>query len=518
MTDEDVSLDEQPKVETDEPEDEAAEPQAELSEEEAEQAKLKEAIGVQAEDAGTLRKKLTVTVPRELIDERLHEQFAELRREAQVAGFRRGRAPLRLIEKRFGRDVGDQMTPPLVGNAFLAALEKEGLKERTIGEPRVWVKVPEQRTSESGRRETVVTDKLLELDKAVEHLDLPGEGPLSFSCEVELRPEFELPDLKGIRVERPTLEITDRLIDSEIDRRRSLRGQYVPVESGSVEADDLVVADVKVTVGNQVLLEEANQLLSARDQRVANIPIEGLGAALTGKTVDAKVEVQATVPDDHENADLRGKTARMELTVRDIKRLQLPELDEMLLADLGADSVADLREQVRQDLEQQRSELLRGKMRNDVRQYLLKNTALEIPAGLSQRQTDRAVTRRMMELYRLGFPQQEIEKRIDRLRAAAAEEAVEDLKMFFIMEQVATQLEVTVAEEELNAAIASIARRRGRRFDRVRDELAQRGSLDALYVQLRDEKIIDRLITDAEIVETTGSEGNAGSEGPADAT
>ena len=124
----------------------------EVSEEDEAQAKLAEAVSVKSEDIGSLRKKLTVTVDAEYIETRRSEQFDELRREAQVHGFRRGRAPLRLIQKRFGKDVGDQLTGPLGGSALMASLEKVDLKDKTIGDPRVSVQIPEEQTDESGKK------------------------------------------------------------------------------------------------------------------------------------------------------------------------------------------------------------------------------------------------------------------------------------------------------------------------------------------------------------------------------
>ena len=235
-----------------------------------------------------------------------------------------------------------------------------------------------------------------------------------------------------------------------------------------------------------------------------NIAVEGLGKALIGKKVDAAVTVEATVPDDYEDGELRGKKANFELTIRDIKRLQLPEIDEVFLTSLGVDNENELRQAVRQEMEFRRQQMVQDQMRMAVRDYLLANTELEIPAGLSQRQTARAVARRMIDLYRLGVPQQEVEKRIDALKASAADEAAADLKFFFVMEKIADDLEVHVSEEEINNAIAMIAQRRGRRFDRVRDELARAGGLQSLHVKIRDEKIVDKLIADAKVTEASG--------------
>lgn len=482
-----------------EPQTDEGDSQEELSEEDQAQAKLAEAVSVKSEDIGTLRKKLTVTVDAEYIETRRTEQFDELRRDAQVHGFRKGRAPLRLIQKRFGKDVGDQLTGPLVGNAYLAALEKEGLKDKTIGDPRVIVQVAEDHTDASGKKTTVLADKVMRVEQAVQHIHLPDEGPFSFDCEVEIRPEFDLPELKGIPLNRPDVKITDAMITEEIDRIRATRGQYAPVVDGKIEADDLLIADYKCTVGDRVLTEEPNRTLPARDQRLEGIHVEGLGKALLGKKVEATITAQAQIPEDYDQADLRGQTASFELTIRDIKRLKLPELDQAFFDALGVESEKDLKETLRQDMEVRTQQMSQHQLREQIRTYLTDKTKLDVPSGLSQRVTDRAVARRMMELYRMGIPAQEVEKKIDLLKASASDEALADLKLFFVMEKVAEELEADVSEEELNGAIASIAQRQNRRFDRIRDELAKAGGLENLYVQLRDEKIMDQLIENAQI-------------------
>lgn len=495
MADDDATLDPQQESE---PQEEAVE--EELSEEEAEEAKLKEAVEVESEDVGNLRKKLTITVKREHVDERMSEQFAELKREAQVDGFRKGRAPLRLIEKRFGRDVSDQMVGTLVGNAMLAALEKADLENRTIGEPQIWVKVPEER-SEDGKRSTVLVDKLVELDQALEYLNLPTDDALTFTCEVELKPEFDLPELEGISVERPSVEITDEMVTEEVDRVRASRGQYVPVADGPVEADDLLVVDYKAAVGDETLAEEANRAMAARDQRLEDISVEGLGDALQGKKVGDEVTIEATVPDEHEKTEIRGKKASFHFTIQDIKRFTRPDLDQEFLTSLGMENEEELRETIRAELEVRRNQMVKDRMRDQVRKHLLENTSMDLPEGLSQRQTDRLVSRRMIDLYRMGMPQPEIDKRIDELKASAADEAVEELRFFFIMEKIAEELEVSVTEEEINSVIGSIAARSGQRFDRVRDQLG-RGGLENLYIRLRDDKILDRLIENAQVTDT----------------
>ena len=479
-------------------EDQDVEPE-EMSDEEKLMAKLQEGLEVELHEVGPLRRKLDISIPRALIDEQMGEQFDELKREAAVPGFRRGRAPLRLVQKRFGHDVGDQVTVQLVSNGYLAAVKK--LELNTLGDPLVWANVSEEGTDESGMHKTMVSEKLVSIEESLDHLRLPNEGDFSFSCEVELRPEFELPELDGIPVEKPVRTITDDDVDAEIKRMLAFRGHYAPVEGQPVEADDLVVGDAKVVVGDDTIKTEANAMLAARDQRYQGLQLNGLGDALVGKKTGDLVQLEVTFPDDHDTPDLRGKGGTFELTVRDIKRLVIPELTPELLGELGYDDETDLREALKTGLEQRLQGDIKEIMRGQITSHLLNNTDFELPASLSQRQADSIARRRMIEMFQAGVPQAEVEKRVDELRVRAAEEAASDLKLFFVMDKIAEKQGIDVSEDEINGAIASIASMQGKRFDRVRDELIKNDAMNALYLRIRDAKILDSLLESAEVTE-----------------
>jgi trigger factor len=464
------------------PEDEAprqepsGQPQASPGEDESKQEpsdaeKLKQAIQVKTESAGLLRTKLSITIPHETIDERLEAQFDELRREAQIPGFRRGRAPRRLVEKRFGGEVKDELKDKLVAEAYLAAVEKEELK--VLGEPE------------------------LELEK----IELPEHDDLFFTCEVELRPEFGVPTLDGIAITRPRIEVGEGHVGQQIDRMRAMRGTFEPVEAGQVQPDDLVVADVTVLVDSQVVHREENAQVYVRPCVIDGIVVESLGPALTEAKVGETRSVEVRLPESYRLEEHRGKPARMELKVHEIKRLVLPPLDESLLREMGFENEAELREWVRADLEARLDQQVRRAMRDQVYRYLLDNTSLEVPPALSQRQSDRAVARRRIDLLLQGVPEAEVDKQVDELRTTATQQVAQDLKLFFICEKIAEELGVEVSEEEINARIGQIAQRYGRRFDRVRDDLMRRGGLTALYVDLREQKCVDRLLEKASIVD-----------------
>jgi len=446
--------------------------QEESEQEETEQDKLKQAIQVETEPIGLLRTKLTVTVPKDTIHERIESQYDELRREATVPGFRRGRAPRTLIEKRFGGDVRDELKDKLVAEAYLAAVEKEDIK--VLGEPD------------------------LELAK----IELPDQGDLSFTCEVELKPEFDLPELEGIELSRPKIGVADKDIDAQIERMRAMRGNLQPVEDGKAEQDDLVVADVTIAIGSDTIHQEENAQVPARPSVIDGIPVESLGEQLTGSASGEVRKIEVTLPDGYRLEEHRGKKATIELKVQEIKRLVLPELDENLLKAFGADTLDELRDWVRANLEARLDQDVRRAMREQLSGYLLDHTELDVPPQLSQRQTERMVNRRRLDMLSQGVPEAEVEKNLDALRTTATEQVARDLKLYFVMEKIAEQLEIDVSEEEVNARIAQIAQAYGQRFDRVRDDLARRGGLTELYLELREQKCVDRLLEQAKITDT----------------
>lgn len=471
----------------------------ELSEDQKLMAELKEAVEVKKEDLGGLRLKLTVTVPREMIEGRMTKEFAELKREAAIPGFRKGHAPLKLVEKRFATDVGQQLKSQLLGSGYLAAVEKEEIKP--LGDPLIWCTVKEERIGDDGKPRNIEVEKLLPLDRALDHLNLAKDGPLTFSCEMEVKPEFEIPELKGIPVKRPALTVAEKDIDEAVTRLRYRDATFEPVEKGGVEHNDMLYVDMKVTVGGEVLANEQNVDIAARPMRLHGVPLADLADVLAGKKIGDTLKHEAEVPADHEKTELRGKKAKFEFTIHEIKRLRTPPVDAEFLENAGFETEAAFRNAIREQLDSRLERNIKEIMLEQVADHLIKTVDLEIPAGLSQRQTDRSVARRMVDLLQRGVPEVEIQRQMDEMRTKAHDQTIRDLKLFFMLEKLAMDREIDINEEEMNAAISDIARQSGKRFDRVRDELSKGDGIAMLYLRLRDEKVLEEILKDADVSE-----------------
>lgn len=465
---------------------------------------LKKVITVKVADAGALRRTVSITVPQESLRSELDKEYDDLVEKADVPGFRRGHAPRRLVEKRYGQDISEQVQTRIVSNAYLAAVEKEDLK--VLGDPLVWVNVKDKKSSDGAGRE-----QLLDLNKALEHISLPDEGDFEFRCEVEIKPQFKLPSLDGVPVEKPDLKISKEDVQVQVDRMRAVRGTWVPVaEKGKVAADDMLVCDVTVSVDGKEIKTIDNMPLAVRAQAIEGAVVSDFGDRLKGAKVGDTRKVEGTLPDDHDVEAYRGKKATFELCVNEIKRMQLPPLDEAYLTAQGFDSEDEYRSWIRQQMESQLETEIRRGQHGQIYQWLLEKIKLDLPEGLSSRQTERAVARRALDMQREGVPQAEIEKKTDELRTSAKEDTAKELKLYFILEAIAEKLDIDVSEEEINAQIASMARAYNRRFDRIRDELFKSNRIESLYIQIRDEKCLEQILEKAKISEAKVPKKGAG--------
>ena len=246
---------------------------------------------VTIEEAGPCKKRVTVEIPEEAIRNATDEQYETLRKEAMVPGFRKGRAPRRLLEKRFGKETTEQIKLKLIADASDTAIKDNELD--ILGDPNI----------------------------DFEKIELPETGALKFDFEVEVRPDFDLPQLEGIVVEKRKLEVTDEQLDEEIERLRKWQGVWTPREEGEIELEDRITADVVLKVED---VEEEEKLDNIEiyvrpNSFVGAIPVEKLDEILIGAKSGDTRQMIVDVPKTYFREDYRGKKVDVQITINDIK-------------------------------------------------------------------------------------------------------------------------------------------------------------------------------------------------------
>jgi trigger factor len=282
---------------------------------------------------------------------------------------------------------------------------------------------------------------------------------------------------------------------------REQQGALVPIEDRGVEAKDYLTADVHIKLEGNVVAHQHDSQLVSRPGRVAGIQIDDLDKQLEGLKSGETRTINVHAPETHPNEQLRNKDVQIEVTLKDIKKMELAEVTPEFLADLGFENEKELRDALREQMDEKINEDIQTAMRSQVNDYLLKNVNMELPAKLSDKQTDKIISRRAVDLMMRGMPREQIEANIERLRHGAKDEAIRELKLFFMLQKLATDQNVNVDEGELNGRIAMLAAQRGRRPEKLKQEMSKDGSLANLYLQLRENKAIDNVLEKAQIEE-----------------
>jgi len=429
---------------------------------------------VTIKDVGPCKKKVTIEIPEESIKAAADDKYEQLRKEAVLPGFRRGRAPRRLLEKRFGKETSEQIKLKL-----LAEASESALKDNNI-------------------------DSLNEPDIDYEKIELPDTGAMKFEFEVEVRPEFKLPKLEGIEVKKTRHQVTDEQVNSEIEQLQKYAGMWTPREKGKIELDDQVIADVIIkTEGIEEEQKLDNTQIFVRKQGfVAEVPVENLAEYLVGAAAGETKKITTEVAKTYFKEQYRGKKVDLQIDIKDIKFLKPAELNEASLKRFGVQNKAELEEKIRDSLQARLEQQAKQDMAEQIYKYLLDNTKFDLPLDIVARQSEDLRRRQYVNLLRQGLPKEQIDEQIEKLKAASDEQAKEQMKTFFIMDKTAGELDIKVTEEEINGYIAQLAIQRGQRPERLREQMERDGSLAQIGLQLRDDKCIEKLLETAKITET----------------
>lgn len=427
---------------------------------------------IKVEEAGPATKKVTIEIPRERIEQKLTEQFKELRQQAAIPGFRPGHAPQKLIERRFSSDVKEQVRRTLISESYEQAVEQNKLQ--VIGEP--------------------------EFDNP-DAIKLPEDGGLSYTFSVEVQPQINLPDLTNIKVKRPKVNVTDENVDQAMQNLREQQGTLVPVEDRGIENKDHVIADVNIKLDGNVIANPQDAQIVSRPGRINGIDVADLDKQLEGAKGGETRTFKVQVPDTHPAEPIRGKEVEIEVIVKDIKKLELVEITPEFLTDLGFENEKELREALREQMLERITFDIQSAMREQVNQYLYENTPIDLPTKLSDRQEQRVVQRRAVDLMMKGVQQEQIAANVEKLRAGAKDEAIRELKLFFILEKIATDQGTDVSEDELNGRIAMLSIQKGERPEKLKQKMSKDGSLANMYIQLREQKAVDKILETAQIEE-----------------
>jgi trigger factor len=429
-------------------------------------------LQVKIDKPGTCQRHITVTIAAADVERYFNNAIGEMVPKAVVPGFRAGRAPRKLVEARFRKDVGDQVKASLLMDSMAQVTDEEKLS--AISEP----------------------------DIDLGAIEIPDKGPMTFEFNLEVRPEFELPQWKGLSIERPTKEFTSEDIDLQLRRLLERRGRLVPY-NGAAEVGDFITANITFKDGDNVLSRVSEEVLCVRrNLSFRDGTLRGFDKLMRGVKAGETREGEVKLTDAAANEQLRGKPVTAVFEVLEVKKLEVPELDAEVLKSLGRfENEGELRDAMMDDLKRQLAYHQQQRARQQITAALTAAANWDLPPDLLRRQSVRELERSVLELRRSGFNDDEIRAHQNELRQNVLVNTDRALKEHFILERLAEEEKVEDLPEDYDAEIRLIAAQSGESVRRVRAQLEKRDLMDILRNQIIERKTIDLILSHAKFKE-----------------
>jgi trigger factor len=419
-------------------------------------------------DINDTRKNVRVEIPTDIVNAEIERHARDYSRRARIPGFRPGKAPSRVVKQRFKDQILQDVASDLIPRAIDDALRERGLEA---------VDTPDVR------------------DVTVE------EGqPLTFTASFDTVPPFELGDYASLSIRRPAATIADAAVDQALQRLRERAARFEPVEGRGVDAGDSVTLDLE------------RQDAEGKSDRHTDVNIE-MGAAanppgfdeqLLGLTVGATKTFSIHYPEDYQIRELANSDVSYTVTVKNLRRRRLPELDDEFAKDLGAfETLEALRARVRGDLEHEARHAVEREVRAQLTKQLAQRVPFEAPPSLVERELDRRIEEFARRLIEQNVDPNEAGVDWRAFRESQREAAGEAVSAALYVDEVARREQLDAAEEDIEREIHRFAERTGRAPVAVRAELEKEGGLSRVRAGVRREKAIDFLLTRATISEDT---------------
>ncbi len=431
-----------------------------------------------------------VSVPTANEKKQAGEMFDELKSDAEIPGFRRGRAPLKLVEKKFSKAVQGEVKAKLVGAAFQKLVKDEDLKPS--GYP--------------------------DIDGLDDKSERGEDDPLTFTLNFDVSPRVELGKYRGIEVERPVVVVDDDDVKEAIKDMLNRQAVFEELKEGKAKDGDQVIIDFKGTSDGEDFsggsAENYPYILGS------NRFFPEFEKALKGSSSGTELNCEVTFPDDYFAEELRGKKADFAITVNELKRQKAPKMSKAFAEEAGFEDVNDLKAKMREQLEDASKNRSKSLAESRAMEAIVETSTFEISPKLIDAVAGQQQEQDLKQLISMGLPKEEFEKQLEVVIAKSKESAERSIKSMVVLSEIGEAEGIEVSEDDLDKEAEVISESMGAEVEMVAQYIKegdQRSSyLDRIYrakalaVIMDNATINDKELTREEMEESEGgsSEGD----------
>lgn len=410
---------------------------------------------------------LTVEVDAERVNDALDKAFQKVKNKVSIPGFRKGKVPRKIFEQRFGVEaLFDEALDILIPEAYANAVEKTGIEP--VDRPEVDIKQMEKGAN------------------------------LIFTAKVTVKPEVQLGEYKGLEVEELDTTVTDEDVENELKALQERQAELVVVEDGEAQKDDTVVIDFEGFIDGKPFEGGKEQNYPIRIG--SGIFIPGFEEQIIGLKAGEEKEINVTFPEEYHKDELAGKDAVFKIKVHEIKRKQLPEIDDEFAKDVDeeVETLAQLKEKIKEQLKKGKEEEAQQHVRDTLVEKAAENATIDIPEVMIKNEVDAMMAEFEQNLRWQGLTLDLYYKYAktdeERLREDMKKEAEKRIRYNLTLEAIAKAENLEVTEEDVEKEIEKISELYQRPVEEMKEIFSTERSKERIKYDLRIQKAVDFLV------------------------
>ncbi len=409
--------------------------------------------------------KLKITVSAEQLEKAIQNAYNKNKGKIQIPGFRKGKAPRKMIEQMYGKEV------------FYEDAANELIEAEYPGA-----------VSECG--EDVVSSPKIDVEQ------LEAGKDFIFTAEVALKPPVKLGKYKGVEVPKMDIDVTDEDVDAEIDKQRNTNARTIEVTDRAVAMNDIVTLDFEGFVDGVAFQGGKGTDYPLTIGSGAFIP--GFEEQLVGFEIGKEGDVNVTFPEDYQAEDLAGKAATFKCTVKAIKAKELPELNDEFASDVSEfDTLKEYKEDVKKKLVEKKTNEEKAKREDAVVKAVIEDSEMELPEAMIDTQARQIVNDFAQRLQMQGMNMdqylQYTGNTVDKMLEQVRPQAVERIQARLVLEAVAKEENITVSDEDFEAELKKMAEQYKMELDKLK-ELMPESELKTMRDDMAVQKAADFLV------------------------
>jgi len=427
-------------------------------------------MDIAVENVSELGRKVTITLPADHVRKELDKSYKKLKNDVKLKGFRRGKIPVAVLEKNFGQQVQAEVGEKLVQETYFDAIEEKGI-------------------------DAVVHPEIKEVD-------FGDDGTFTYVAMVDIKPEIDLTEYKGLEIEKPVTEVSEAEVDEEITQmQRDKAVLRTAEEDHGIEVDDVVIVDFQGFHEGKAMPQVHNEDYSVDvgTKRLGEEFEEKLLGMKNGETTLYEIDF----PGEYPNPILAGKKVEFKVDVKEVKVRVKPELDDEFAKDIddSYETFADLRDNITSELKKKKELALEGDLDDRIMHKLIELNPFEIPERLVAYEIQEMIKQTEENLKRNGMTLESAGIKMEDLVEQNREVAEKRVQGDFLLKKIAEVEEIKLADEDIERGYERIASEYNMTVDEVKGYFKRREEVLPFLNELLNEKILKFLRDEAKLIE-----------------